>query len=116
REDLGVLFQLFLVLGGFSLRAFEVNQFLGNLLPVAALDAVETNPIAFDLIFADEMVRAVVEIQLQVGGPERRASEEKESNPAHILNDYCSATGVSVPCPNHAEENLIQHDMVDLCK
>ena len=52
----------------FGFGPLEVHEFQRDFLPVAPLDAVETHAVALHLVFTNNVIVAVLQVQLQVGG------------------------------------------------
>ena len=76
-DDLGLLLDLGLMLGGLGPRAREIHHVEGDLFPIAALDAVVADAVGLHLVFADQLVGAVLQVKLEIGGPGQESQERR---------------------------------------
>ena len=67
-------------------------QIQRDILPLAALYAVEVNAVGLHLVFADNMIAAIRHVQLHVCRPEGEHHErESQQELPHMPVDYCTA-------------------------
>ena len=64
------------------LGPLEVQQIGGHLLPLAALDAVERDAIALDIVFADDVESAVFQVELEVRRKQGSCRKKEQSEDA----------------------------------
>src|SRR5260370_17716564 len=83
-DELGLLFDFGLTRLGLIFGALQIDQVYGELLPIAALDAVVADAIRLHLVIADQMEIAILQVQLDVcseGGESEK--ENQVSGKAH---------------------------------
>ena len=95
-DRLGVFFRLGLAFGDLGFGALQVHQIQGDVFPLASLDAVEVHAVGLHLVLADNVIAAILQVQLEVRRPGREDQQQKRQQVlAHISSDYCNAGRVS---------------------
>ena len=92
----GVFVQLRLPFRRLTLGSFYIHQVQGDVLPIAPLHAVKVHTVRQYLVFTDNMIAAILHVQLEVCRPGGTGqNHESRHELPHISRDYDTAPPVS---------------------
>ena len=76
-QNLGVVVQGRLAGCGFGFGAFQVHQIQRNIFPFVPLYAVKVDAVGLHFVFPDNVIAAILQVKLDVGGPSREHQQEE---------------------------------------